>query len=98
MSDAKVRLYFGAGRLWAAYRNLLGEDLSEKRRAGRSIAPQDSQGYKHVLNRRMAVRPPIRGFRFHLHPRLSNVVHLRRTCSDVQDGRKFEICLKNEFL
>ena len=98
MSGAKVRLYFVAGRLLAAYRNSLGKDLSEKRRAGPSIAPQDSQGYKHVLNRRMAVRPPIRGFRFHLSPRLSNVVHLWRTCSGVQDGRTLEICLKNEFL
>ena len=62
--DAKTRLYFVEGRLLAAYRNLLGDDLSEKRRAGRSIAPQDSQGYKHVLNRRMAVRRLSAGFGF----------------------------------
>ena len=34
----------------------------------------------------------IRGFRLRLHPRLSNVVHLRRTCSTLEAG------LKNEFL
>ena len=32
----------------------------------------------------------IRGFRLRLHPRLSHVVHLRRTHSDEQGGRKLE--------
>ena len=51
---------------------------------------------KRALDRRMAGRPPIRGLRLRLYPRLSNVVHLRRTCSDEQDRRKLEA--KNEFL
>lgn len=51
---------------------------------------------KRALDRRMAGRPPIRGLRLRLYPRLSNVVHLQRACSDEQDRRKLET--KNEFL
>ena len=75
-------------------RRILGLPLKIRLRkhATRSIAPQARQGCKRVLNRRMVARPPIRGFRFHLRPRLSHVVHLRSTCSDEQNERTLVNC------
>ena len=61
-----------------------------KDRVARSSAPQERQGYKHLLDRRMALKMPIRGLRRRLHPRLSHVVHLRRTCSDEQDEERLK--------
>ena len=39
----------------------------------RSTAPQKHRGRRRVSERRMTARPPIRGFRQSLHPRLSHV-------------------------
>ena len=61
-----------------------------KKCAARSIAPQEPQGCKRALVRRMAQELQSAGFGDYLHPRLSNVVHLRRTYSDGQDERKLE--------
>ena len=67
-------------------RNSFLEIFRRKECVAHSIVPQERQGWTRILNRRTAAKRPIRGFRLRPHPRLSHVVHLRRTSSDDRNG------------